>query len=92
MLSVLLAAGFCLLASRPIFRYFGRPGLLTGSCMMLAAVWKVNFFILLPVINPEFVNALPYAVTLVSKLLFGMAMATVLINGVENRMIKPHPA
>lgn len=44
----------------------------------LAAVWAFNFFLLLPLINPAFVFLLPLSVTLVSKLLFGLAMATVL--------------
>ena len=37
----------------------------------LAVVWAVNFFVALPYINSEFVDLLPYRVTLVSKLLFG---------------------
>jgi hypothetical protein len=46
--------------------------------LALAAVWKINFFVLLPLISPSFVNLLPYAATLVSKLLFGFAAAAVL--------------
>ena len=89
-LSVSLAAGFCLLAVKPMVRYFGRPGLLAGSCLVLAVVWKVNFFILLPMINPSFIALLPLTVTLISKLLFGLAMATVLLYGLENRTINSY--
>lgn len=92
LLSVLLAAGFCLLAAKPMVRYCGRLGLLPGSCMALAAVWWVNFFILLPVINPSFIETLPFAVTLISKLLFGLAMAAVLLHGLENRAINSYSA
>jgi hypothetical protein len=46
--------------------------------LALTAVWKINFFVLLPLISPSFVNLLPYAATLVSKLLFGFAAAVVL--------------
>jgi hypothetical protein len=46
--------------------------------LTLAAVWKINFFVLLPLINPAFANMLPYAVTLTSKLLFALAAATAL--------------
>jgi hypothetical protein len=46
--------------------------------LALAAVWAVNFLIVLPYINPEFVRLLPYSVTLLSKLLFGLSAATVL--------------
>ncbi len=44
----------------------------------LAAVWVFNFFLLLPLINPAFASLLPLPVTLMSKLLFGLAMAAVL--------------
>jgi hypothetical protein len=43
----------------------------------LLAVWAVNFFVLLPRVSPGFVHLLPYAATLVSKLLFGVAAAAV---------------
>ena len=44
----------------------------------LAAVWAVNFLAALPHINPQFVRLLPYGVTFISKLLFGVSAATVL--------------
>jgi hypothetical protein len=44
----------------------------------LAAVWAINFFIVLPVVCPGFVHFLPYAVTLASKLAFGVAAAAAL--------------
>jgi len=44
----------------------------------LAAVWAANFFVLLPVISPAFVHGVPYAVSLASKLLFGLAAAETL--------------
>jgi hypothetical protein len=37
----------------------------------------VNFLLVLPYLNPHFVDLLPYSVTLASKLLFGLAAATV---------------
>ncbi len=45
----------------------------------LAAVWAFNFLLLLPLIDPAFVALLPHPVTLISKLLFGVAMASVLV-------------
>ena len=45
---------------------------LTGA---LAAVWAVNFLIVLPLVNPAFVGIVPMAVSFVSKLLFGVAAA-----------------
>lgn len=44
----------------------------------LAGVWTINFFIVLPVVSPAFVGLVPYSISLVSKLLFGMAAASVI--------------
>jgi hypothetical protein len=46
--------------------------------LVLAVVWAVNFLVVLPYFNPEFVRLLPHGVTLFSKLLFGLSAATVL--------------
>ncbi len=58
-----------------------RPGLNNPYPLMLAAlagVWAVNFFVVLPIVSPAFVHMVPYAVSLTSKLLFGLAAAEVL--------------
>ena len=44
----------------------------------LAGVWGTNFFVILPVVSPAFVHMVPYAVSLASKLLFGLAAAAAL--------------
>ena len=41
----------------------------------------MNFFVVLPVVEPSFVHLLPYSVSLVSKLLFGVAAAETLRRG-----------
>ena len=41
----------------------------------LVGVWVVNFFVLLPIISPAFIHLVPYPVSLVSKVLFGLAAA-----------------
>ena len=46
----------------------------------LAGVWAVNFFVVLPLISPAFVHLVPYAVSLTSKLLFGVAAAEIVRN------------
>lgn len=43
--------------------------------VVLAGVWAINFLIVLPLVNPNFVQIVPYPVSLVSKLLFGVAAA-----------------
>lgn len=78
LLSVILAFAFWRLVWRPF------AGQLTpvemGFCGMgsLAVVWLVNFTVVLPVLNPSLVALLPIWATLISKLLFGVAMTAVL--------------
>lgn len=50
-----------------------RGSLVTAAMAALAAVWVLNFLVVLPLVNPAFVTLLPFAVTLASKLLFGAA-------------------
>lgn len=45
---------------------------------ILVAIWAMNFFVVLPLVNPAFVTIVPYGVSLVSKTLFGFAAAAVL--------------
>jgi hypothetical protein len=45
---------------------------------LLVAIWTVNFFLVLPAINPAFVDLVPYEASLTSKVLFGVAAAVVL--------------
>ncbi len=45
---------------------------------LLIGIWVINFFLILPVINPAFVTLVPYAASLTSKLLFGVAAALAL--------------
>ena len=72
--SIALAAVF----ARACNRGFGTAALFITALAALAAIWAFNFLLLLPSINPSFVALLPQPVTLVSKLLFGIAMASVL--------------
>ena len=46
----------------------------------LAAVWAMNFFVVLPFVSPAFIHAVPLAVSLASKLLFGAAAAEAVRN------------
>ena len=48
------------------------------SLAALAGVWFVNFFVILPLVSPAFTHLVPYAVSLTSKLLFGLAAGQVL--------------
>ena len=78
-LGLAIALGLSLaLMVRPLARRGGARHFESGLVMFaLAAVWVVNFFAVLPLINPGFIHLLPYGVTLLSKLLFGLSAATV---------------
>lgn len=78
---MLLAAGlgaalYAVLQVLPAWaRAYGAAPFMLAS---LAAVWAINFFVVLPAVNPSFVHLLPYAVTLASKLAFGASAAVTL--------------
>jgi len=43
----------------------------------LTGIWATNFFVVLPIVSPAFIQLVPYSVSLISKLLFGLAAAGV---------------
>jgi hypothetical protein len=45
---------------------------------LLVAIWAMNFFLVLPILNPSFVELVPNGASLTSKVLFGVAAAFVL--------------
>jgi hypothetical protein len=77
-LSIMLAAAFILLIWRPLRSRMGSWETFAMSVVCLAGVWAFNFMVLLPVVNPAFLDLLPMGVTLTSKLLFGVAMGGLL--------------
>ena len=74
LLSIALATVFV----RALSHRLGAATIFLAALEVLAAVWAFNFLVLLPLINPAFVALLPHPVTLISKLLYGVAMASVL--------------
>ena len=74
-LALVSAFTFPLRRLRPRMR---RTAVMSSASVLLGVVWIFNFFVLLPALNPGFVTLLPYGVTLASKLLFGVAMASTL--------------
>ena len=50
-------------------------GLYPFMVFALAGVWTINFFVVLPLVSPAFAHALPYGISLASKILFGLAAA-----------------
>jgi hypothetical protein len=45
---------------------------------LLVGIWAFNFFAVLPRINPGFITLIPYGASFASKVLFGIAAASVL--------------
>lgn len=60
----------------------GRRSAYASDLAVLAAtltlVWAANFLVLLPTLNATLAHLLPYSVTLVSKVLFAVGMASAL--------------
>jgi hypothetical protein len=73
-LGVVLAVALGPLFARPRPALAGPAAVITA----LVVVWTVNFFAVLPALDPSFLRLLPLAVTLASKMLFGVAAAAVL--------------
>ena len=79
LLSFVLAGVFIHALWAPYLRRHGAAVTLVAGPFSLALVWLLNFFVVLPALHPAFVGLLPYAVTFISKFLFGLALSTVLI-------------
>ncbi len=50
------------------------PVISASGVVMLIAIWAFNFFVLLPVINPEFIVLVPLDAAFFSKLSFGLTL------------------
>lgn len=77
-LSIALAGAFVAGLAKVFPGRHGAAGTVAIAVAALAGVWALNFLFVLPVLNPRFVTLMPYAATLFSKTLFGMAMGAVL--------------
>jgi hypothetical protein len=73
-LGIALSFGWRALSSRRLEIVSPFPFMIAA----LVAVWAVNFFVALPTISPAFIHLVPYPVSLVSKVLFGLAAAEAL--------------
>jgi len=59
---------------------------MTTAAVSLTLVWAINFFVVLPVLNPAFITLMPFGITLASKVLFGIAMGSVLLTSSPRRV------
>jgi hypothetical protein len=93
---MVLALALAALCAPLLLRFSARraaPGATTMIAVMaLTLVWAINFFLILPVINPKFVALMPYGATLISKMLFGLAMAGVIRRSAPRAYATHRPA
>jgi hypothetical protein len=89
-LSLLLALVYVRVVWLPFARRWNEAASLAAAMAALALVWTVNFLLVLPVVNPSFVELLPYPVSLASKLLFGIALAGALRDGLRRSVEDDH--
>jgi hypothetical protein len=73
-LAVLVAGIVAIVLLRLLGNRFDTRSVIAASTVALAAIWAINFFVILPLVNADFVTLMPYAVTLASKLGFGVIM------------------
>ena len=79
LLALALGYAFAYVLWKPFARPRGMLATLAISVLTLATVWSMNFFVVLPVLNPTFISLMPYPVTFASKMLFALAMAVTLV-------------
>ena len=84
-LSAVVALAFVTLLQAPPMRRLRPAGAVVGALAMLAAIWAMNFFVLLPVLNPAFVALLPLSVSFASKMLFGLGLGVTLNRAAASR-------
>lgn len=87
LLSILLAGAFVTMLARLMPRRCGAGTTVVISLIALTTVWAINFLVILPVVHPAFIHLLPYPVTLLSKLFFGLAMGWTLAAAVRRAPI-----
>ena len=63
------------LAIRPVAGLLNGVELYAALSAALFVVWAVNFLVVLPLVSPQFVDVVPYTVSLFSKVLFGITAA-----------------
>lgn len=73
-LSFVLSASFILFLWKPFMLHRSKLISIGSALCALTLVWAINFYVVLPLVNPSFVKLLPMGVTLISKMLFGLGM------------------
>lgn len=87
-LSLLVAICFAV-TLLPMIRTDAKTVLVTALAS-LAFIWAINFFIVLPALNPGFLTLVPPATGFISKAMFGLAMSAVFARAPHSREISMH--
>lgn len=74
-LSLALGIAFVLALWKLTSGHPGRQRIWVSAVAVAIAIWAVNFLLVLPSLNSAFVALMPLGATLLSKTLFGVAMA-----------------
>jgi hypothetical protein len=90
LLSVALGLAFAATIWRLAAPRLSAAAFMTAAAASLALVWAINFLVVLPVLNPAFITLMPYGITLASKVLFGIAMGSVLLMASPRRVPVKH--
>lgn len=71
LLAILLGIAIAILLRSAFPRLRGTAFEPVAVIALLVGVWAINFFVVLPALNPAFVSLVPYGASLISKVLFG---------------------
>jgi len=77
LLSLVLGVAFVTALWRPL-RNRSAHGVWAAALLFAVAIWAVNFLVILPALGSDLGALMPLGATLLSKTLFGVAMAAVL--------------
>lgn len=77
-LSVLIAGVVAMTLLRMLASRIDVLAVLVVSGAALVGIWAINVFVILSMVNADFVTLMPYTVTLASKLGFGIAMVWII--------------
>lgn len=76
-LSVVLGAAFGVVVWAPLSRRLEPAATMMSAMVAMAGIWALNFFFVLPALNPAIVALVPYTASLAAQAAFGIAMALI---------------
>lgn len=74
-LSLLSSIAFIRTLWLPFTRHYHKSITLIFGALLGITLWMLNFWVAIPLINKSFTQSLPYAITFISQLIFGVTLA-----------------